>query len=350
MDEQIYTKALEEFDSDLRNKDLWIKALTLCNWDEKSAKYTYIKLYVEKASVQINIQDITDKTDEISTTRIKKKSIENNKKSSVSRFYAPQPAKAMADKLQHASDVIQKEFYIYKCDYEAIVKGKSIYDKILYECFEENFLLFNRLLIVGDNNGIFQYCPDENKRKKLLINLEKFFNLKGKSIDILKRNKDVKSEIVITDNLKQSKKTGKTSNNDVNKGKETHTWKYILAWILFGIISSFTNNILGMIFSLDVYNNTIFWQPIVNSISSLFIAIIIYSSFSTLKINRVVPWMWVLGGVGLVLSYFYTKELYNTLNLKLPISFWISVIIGYLGFVLGFTEYFKQYKSKQYYD
>ena len=29
MDEQIYTKALEEFDSDLRNKDLWIKALTL---------------------------------------------------------------------------------------------------------------------------------------------------------------------------------------------------------------------------------------------------------------------------------------------------------------------------------
>ena len=36
--------------------------------------------------------------------RIKKKSIENNKKSSVSRFYAPQPAKAMADKLQHASD------------------------------------------------------------------------------------------------------------------------------------------------------------------------------------------------------------------------------------------------------
>ena len=51
MDEQIYTKALEEFDSDLRNKDLWIKALTLCNGDEKSAKYTYIKLYVEKASV-----------------------------------------------------------------------------------------------------------------------------------------------------------------------------------------------------------------------------------------------------------------------------------------------------------
>ena len=143
---------------------------------------------------------------------------------------------------------------------------------------------------------------------------------------------------------------------------EASKGKYTLAWVLVGILSSIGAQILDLIispilmpfdnFNTDNFESSIYWvvAPILGMFVWLTIAISVYSLFNNIIISKVVPWIWGLGGLGLLASLWQIHQMFNLLEMNVPSIFQIASVVAFVGSVYGFTWYFKTKKPERYYD
>lgn len=341
MNEKTYSKAFADLKANKRDEDLWIKALVLSDGDKEVAQYQYVKLYVEKT------EKGTDSL--IAATDNRQANLQNSPHTKTLSLTSL--SKNDKVKLEKAALLIDQNFV--KVGYQSIVKGNSIYDEILNDCFEQEIELFQKLLLEKNEHGEYAYCKNKAKLGKLTENLEKFLNLKGRTINSLEikentsKGKD-KANILETDKTKASM-VKNVINTKENISKEPGRVKYILVWLLFGITSSIASTIVGVTMSNYFGNPWEFISPILSGLVFFLIAISIYSLFEDLIIMKVLPWMWALGGFGLLSSITETYYLAQIMEVKVPLIFVITSIISFVASISAFEWYFKKNKPQRYY-
>ena len=138
------------------------------------------------------------------------------------------------------------------------------------------------------------------------------------------------------------------ANNATLSKERTSTWKYVQAWVLASLLSGVATTLLDLLLAEvligagDV-NLTAYWiiSPLLSALVWLACVIFVYSKHPTLKIRRVVPWVWGLGTIGILAG------IGNTLG-DLPIIFYVVTVAAYGFAFFKFGDFFKQYYVDRY--
>ena len=141
------------------------------------------------------------------------------------------------------------------------------------------------------------------------------------------------------------------------KQDEAQRGTYILAWVILGVVSSIASTLLGLIidplFITQDYliDDTYFIiSPLIGGVVWFCLAVLIYSSFSKIIISKVIPWIFGLGGLGLMGSLYQTHLMFALLDQDANLNnFTLVSVLAFVGSVCGFMWYFKNNKSDQYY-
>ncbi len=131
--------------------------------------------------------------------------------------------------------------------------------------------------------------------------------------------------------------------------EQPSVWRYIGVWILAGLITTIANMTLGAIFASELrhfsnpVNAYLFMLPTIAVLLTLGIWIGIYKRAKSLRISRVMPYIYLsvilgilaeIGGASIDLSGYITDEQMT--------AYIVYVIILYLGFALGFRAAFRK--------
>src|SRR5687768_3537120 len=129
----------------------------------------------------------------------------------------------------------------------------------------------------------------------------------------------------------------------ISSDRTDSTWKYIVAWLLTGLLARIFGYVIG--FSLSNGNSSSFsalliWAGIGTGVALLAALIISYSIFRSLYISRVIPWIVVLGGLGFAFELSQVARDFDRFGLAQPIEFYLfsslsgitAVILFYLLF------------------
>lgn len=132
-------------------------------------------------------------------------------------------------------------------------------------------------------------------------------------------------------------------------------WKYIWAWVVAsstsGVAMSLLYRILApFLLAPSNFSTSYYWTiaPIAGGILSLVIWILVYSFFSTLRISKVVPWMWGLMGLGYLSAVGQASMTFDEFGYEMPGMILFSFLAAYLLTVLGFSRYFQARQRERY--
>jgi hypothetical protein len=129
--------------------------------------------------------------------------------------------------------------------------------------------------------------------------------------------------------------------------KKPSTWLYIAAWVvastLGAIVSTLVDHLMAAMIlkSRDDFDLYFFVAPLSQFFATLLIWISIYSLFRSLNISRVMPFIWVLGSLGVMVNVGRTYSEFEKASLTVPGVYFVSVITGFGAFVLLFRSFFK---------
>lgn len=121
--------------------------------------------------------------------------------------------------------------------------------------------------------------------------------------------------------------------------------KYIGAWFLAGLLSNILQKISDAILSNTVVSD-------INDLNLYFILgalitipilsgsfILVYKLFKTLNIKKVMMYIYVLGGLGILLNFSVVTGIYSNMNVDLTI-FYVSYIAAFAVSVYLIRSYF----------
>lgn len=123
---------------------------------------------------------------------------------------------------------------------------------------------------------------------------------------------------------------------------------YIGAWILAAIASrvasALLETVLGKVLvqSRDDLAVALFIIPVGSYTVTLAIWVGIYSGFKSLNIGKVIPYIWVFGILGILLSIVQVNGEFARYNFKIPVTYYVGLIGGFVAFAYLFSAYFKR--------
>jgi hypothetical protein len=123
--------------------------------------------------------------------------------------------------------------------------------------------------------------------------------------------------------------------------------RYVFAWITMSVVSGILIRIADMLVAAATLNvstleASAYWflSPAVGYVIWTFTAVATYSLFSSLKISKVIPWMWGLGGFGAALGILRTIGELDSVGREVPLSYIVTTIAGFIMSVFIFGRYF----------
>ena len=132
-----------------------------------------------------------------------------------------------------------------------------------------------------------------------------------------------------------------TENRNIEPGKRM----YIFAWILCAILANITHTIIDnlaaniMVKSVDDLDLYVIVTSVLFLLTGLGIAILIYKKFSYLKISKVMPYIYVLGTIGVLKNMSDMYPYFDELNYD-PTIFTVCTIGQFILYCYFFRRYF----------
>ncbi|MDB4831833.1 hypothetical protein OAH28_04040 [Hyphomicrobiales bacterium] len=132
------------------------------------------------------------------------------------------------------------------------------------------------------------------------------------------------------------------------------TYKYILAWVIASIVSNILIRIIDMILSVSIVSNEsdLILYFIISGLLSIPIFsgsfIVIYNLFKSLNINKVMIYIYILGGLGLFASMIQTLAIFNNVGIVLPVIIVTASIFSFIISVLIIRFYYKSKPNRWY--
>ena len=132
-----------------------------------------------------------------------------------------------------------------------------------------------------------------------------------------------------------------TENTNIEPGKGM----YIFAWILSGILSKITHTVIDnlaaemLVKSADDLDFYIIVTSVLFLLTGLGITIFIYKKFSYLKISKVMPYIYVLGTIGVILNIGQMSPFFDELNHD-PTIFFLCSAGQFILYCYFFRRYF----------
>ncbi|WP_282151500.1 hypothetical protein [Ruegeria atlantica] len=131
--------------------------------------------------------------------------------------------------------------------------------------------------------------------------------------------------------------------------------KYICVWVLAAFTAGIAIRVvdLFLVYTLfDVSNPTkdAYWTlaPILEYAAWACVIIGIYSYFDSLLVGKVIPWIMVLGGLGVILAITKTYAAFSNSGLSLSPLFAVSSLISFGFAVFAINHYFKVRQPHRY--
>ena len=132
------------------------------------------------------------------------------------------------------------------------------------------------------------------------------------------------------------------------------TYKYILAWVIASVVSNILIRIIDMILSVSIVSNEsdLILYFIISALLSIPIFsgsfIVIYNLFKSLNINKVMIYIYILGGLALCASTIQTLAIFNNVGIVLPVIIFTTSAFSFIISVLIIRFYFKSKPNRWY--
>ena len=125
-------------------------------------------------------------------------------------------------------------------------------------------------------------------------------------------------------------------------GKGLYIFVWFAAWVPANIVVYLVDTILAesIIKSIDDWNTYAIIAFPIESIVYLVIGIFVYKKFQNIKISKVMPYIWILGGINFGSLYYDTNLILESLGVGTTVNTFM-ILITYLGLCFGFRQYFK---------
>lgn len=276
-DEALYTAALSNYDSDLRDNDLYNKAYVLERGDVEATKFTYISLWVEKKKSELK------NVNAINIGALKK----NN----------AQDVDVLA-----VQEILKKS---HNYSYENVVKGKSVFDE-LKKSYGEKYIDLVLKALHGDDKNLKENFigVHRDRLSQIKTRFNNHLNLNGQTM-VHKAPKALKAVDYVNEKVKVKTSLAPeeillTTTSPKQQSKASRI-QYISAWLITGFLATVMSKMMPEIFSESIDNEPglIF---VFMSVAWIFSSILVYSVFNQLEIKKVVPWMWLFCAMGSIID------------------------------------------------
>ena len=132
-------------------------------------------------------------------------------------------------------------------------------------------------------------------------------------------------------------------------------FKYVQAFVLTSISSSLVGRLVDAFWSHafikinDFYGSPYFYlYPIFAALIWLVVAIFWYSIFSSLLISKVMPWIWALGGLGVISAIVINYRTFKALQIEVPTITTVLMILSFAASFYTFGWFFRTTKPERY--
>ena len=125
-------------------------------------------------------------------------------------------------------------------------------------------------------------------------------------------------------------------------GKGLYIFVWFAAWVPANIVVYLVDIILAesIIKSIDDWNTYVIISFPIEVIVYLVFATSIYKKFQNIKISKVMPYIWIFGGINFAKLYYTTTPILESAGIGTTVNTFM-ILISYLGLCFGFRQYFK---------
>ena len=134
------------------------------------------------------------------------------------------------------------------------------------------------------------------------------------------------------------------SSNKPGKGLYIFVW--FAAWVPANIVVYLVDTILAesIIKSIDDWNTYVIISFPIDVIVYLVFATSIYKKFQNIKISKVMPYIWIFGGISFGRLYYDSNSILESVGGGTTVTTFM-ILITYLVLCIGFMQYFKNSKQ-----
>ena len=129
-------------------------------------------------------------------------------------------------------------------------------------------------------------------------------------------------------------------------GKGLYIFVWFVAWIPTNLIVFGADTILAesILKSIDDWNTYVIIAFPIECIVYLVIGIFVYKKFQNIKISKVMPYIWIFGGISFGRLYYDTTTVLESVGIGTTVNTFM-ILVTYLGLCFGFMQYFKNSKQ-----
>ena len=129
-------------------------------------------------------------------------------------------------------------------------------------------------------------------------------------------------------------------------GKGLYIFVWFVAWVPANAAVMLVDIILAksIIKSIDDWNTYVIIAFPIECIVYLVIGIFVYKKFKNIKISKVMPYIWIFGGINIARLYYDITPMLESVGMGTTVNT-VMILITYLGLCFGFMQYFR--KTKQ---
>ena len=129
-------------------------------------------------------------------------------------------------------------------------------------------------------------------------------------------------------------------------GKGLYIFVWFVAWIPANLVVMFVDTILAESIIKDVsdWNTYVIIAIPIECIIYLVIGIFVYKKFQNIKISKVMPYIWIFGGINFARLYYDTTTVLESVGIGTTVNTFM-ILVTYLGLCFGFMQYFKNSKQ-----
>ena len=129
-------------------------------------------------------------------------------------------------------------------------------------------------------------------------------------------------------------------------GKGLYIFVWFAAWVPANIVVYLVDTFLAesIIKSIDDWNTYAIIAFPIESIVYLVIGIFVYKKFQNIKISKVMPYIWIIGGISYGRLYFESNSILESVGVGTAVNTFM-ILISYLIICIGFMQYFKNSKQ-----
>ena len=129
-------------------------------------------------------------------------------------------------------------------------------------------------------------------------------------------------------------------------GKGLYIFVWFVAWIPANLVVMFVDTILAVSIIKDIsdWNTYVIIAIPIECIIYLVIGIFVYKKFQNIKISKVMPYIWIIGGISYGRLYFESNSILESVGAGTAVNTFM-ILISYLIICIGFMQYFKNSKQ-----